>query len=276
MPFKSKMDNTVAKKMMRWEQHFLTALFLAAYALVLTGLWWPVHLPGKSGWPGAVLLVLAAAGTIAALTRHLPLQNVLYAAFAIAFAAGAVTWLDLKTGIPFGQFTIGYNAGPKIFKAVPWELPLVWIVAILNSRGVARLVLRPWRKTHAYGFWLIGATVVLTVMFDLALDPFASQVKHYWYWEHTKFPLSWQGAPLVNFLGWAVVTLLILAFVTPMLINKNPVHRRPPDFHPLIIWLGGILLFGSGAASQELWLAAAVDGILGVVVAVFAIRGARW
>jgi hypothetical protein len=72
------------------------------------------------------------------------------------------------------------------------------------------------------------------------------------------------------------VTLLILAFVTPMLINKHPVHRRPPDFHPLAVWLGGILLFGAGAATQGLWSAVALDGIVGIVVAVMAVRGARW
>ena len=276
MPFKSKTDNIVIKRMARLERNFLTALLLAAYVLVLTGLWRPLSLPGKPGWPGAVLLLLAAAGTIAALARHLPLQNILFAALVIALASGAAIWLDTTTGIPFGQFTTGDTSGPKFLGVVPWALPPIWIVAILNSRGVARLILRPWRKLHTYGFWLIGATTVLTVLFDLALDPFASQVKHYWFWEPTKFPLSWHGAPLVNFFGWLVVTLLILAFVTPMLINKHPVHRHPPDFHPLGVWLGGILLFGAGSATVGLWSAVALDGIVGVVVAVMAVRGARW
>ena len=114
MPFKSKTDNIVIKKMARVERHFLTALLVAAYALVLTGLWWPLYLPGKPGWPGAVLLLLAAAGTIASLARHLPLQNILFAALVIALASGAAIWLDLKTGIPFGQFTVGDIAGPDI------------------------------------------------------------------------------------------------------------------------------------------------------------------
>jgi len=62
-----------------------------------------------------------------------------------------------------------------------------------------RLILRPWRKIRSYGFWLIGLTALLTMLFDLAFDPFASRVKHYWLWVPTKFPLTWQGAPLVNF-----------------------------------------------------------------------------
>jgi uncharacterized membrane protein len=277
MPFELKSDNIVIKKMARWERRLLNVLLFAAYALVLVRLWWPVSLPGKPGWPVAVLLLLAVVGTIAALSRHLPLQNILFAAFFIGLASSTADWLDLKTGIPFGTFTLGEIAGPKLFfHAVPWAMPVIWIVAILNSRGVARLILRPWRKTRPYGFWLIGLTAGLTVLFDLAFDPFASRVKHYWSWEPTKLPLTWQGAPLVNFLGWAVMTLLILAFITPMLINKRPVHRRPPDFHPLGIWLGAVLLFGVGSATLGLWSSVLVDGIIGVAVAVFTVRGARW
>jgi uncharacterized membrane protein len=276
MPLKKRTENIVVKKIARGQRHVFNVLSLTAYALVLAGLWWPMSAPGKPGWPCAVLLVLAVMGSIAALTRHLPLQNILLATLVIVFSSSAVIWLDSKTGIPFGQFTIGDNTGPKLLKVVPWALPAVWVVAILNSRGVARLILRPWRKLRAYGFWLIGVTTVVTMLFELALDPFASHVKHYWYWEPTKLSVSWLGAPLVNFVGWLVVTLLILAFVTPVLINKHPVHRRPPDFHPLGIWLGGVLLFGIGAATMGLWSAVLLDGVVGVVVTFFALNGARW
>ena len=133
--------------MASWERHVFNALFIAAYALVLARLWWPMSLPGKPGWPSAVLLVLAVVGTIAALTRHLPLQNILFAALVIVLASGAAIWLDSETGIPFGQFTSATTPGPNFPDAVPWALPAIWVVAILNSRGVARLILRPWRKT---------------------------------------------------------------------------------------------------------------------------------
>jgi uncharacterized membrane protein len=155
-------------------------------------------------------------------------------------------------------------------------MPLIWVVVLLNSRGVARLILRPWRKTRTYGFWLIGFTAALTLLFDLALDPFASRIKHYWFWTPTKFPLTWQGAPLVNFAGWAGVTLLILAFITPALINKQLSKRRSPDFQPLAIWLGAILFFGIASAQNGLLAAAAVDAAMGIITVIFAVRGARW
>jgi hypothetical protein len=114
MPFMQAMP-AANLKTTAWIGRLFTILFLAAYALAL----------------------VAVAGTIAALTRHLPLQNVLFAALFIGVAGGAADWLDLKTGIPFGPFTPAANAGPKLFSALPWALPFVWVVAVLNSRGGA-------------------------------------------------------------------------------------------------------------------------------------------
>ena len=266
---------TLAEKMKAWFHWLFVVLLAAAFALVLAANGRSLELPGPPGWPEALLLSLATVSTITALARQLPMQNVLLAAFVIALLGGAVHALGVTTGIPFGPFLFGAEAGPQFFKTLPWAMPLIWVVAILNSRGVVRLILRPWRKIRSYGFWLIGLTAALTMLFDLTFDPFASRVKHYWLWVPTKFPLPWQGAPLVNFFSWAVVALLMLAFVTPALINKNPA-RRAPDFHPLAVWLGAILLFGSASVLHGMWEAVVVDGTIAVLAATFAIRGGRW
>jgi uncharacterized membrane protein len=251
----------------------LTAAFLFVVATLLAS---SKHFSGNSNWAEVALLLIATASTIFALERQLPLQNILLVVFVIALIGGAISALGATSGIPFGPFTFTSELGPEIFKTLPWALPLLWIVVVLNSRGVARLILRPWRKTKTYGFWLMGMASVLTMFFILALDPFASRVKHYWFWTGTNFPLTWQGAPLVDFLSWGVVTLLILAFITPALINKQLSKRSTPDFHPLCIWLGGILIFGIACAKNGLWPAVTVDAAIGIVTIVFAVRGARW
>jgi uncharacterized membrane protein len=266
---------TPTEKMKAWFHWLLVVLLAAAFALVLAANGLSLDLPGKPGWPAALLILLATVSTITALARQLALQNVLLAAFVIALMGGAVHALGVTMGIPFGPFIFGTEAGPQLFKTLPWAMPLIWVVAILNSRGVVRLILRPWRKIRSYGFWLIGLTTMLSMLFDLTFDPFASRVKHYWLWMPTKFPLTWQGAPLVNFLSWAVVALLMLVLVTPALINKNPA-RRVPDFHPLAVWLGAILLFGTTSALHGMWESVALDGTVAVLAATFAIRGGRW
>jgi putative membrane protein len=235
-----------------------------------------LRLPGSPDAPEVALLLMATAGTIVAMEKQLAMQNVLLAVSVIALIGGAISALGAISGIPFGPFTFTSELGPKIFHKLPWAIPLIWVVTILNSRGVARLILRPWRKTKTYGFWLMGLSAVLVMLFVLALDPFASRIKHYWFWTPVKFPLTWQGAPLVDFLSWGIVTLLILAFVTPALIGKRLSKHSTPDFHPLCVWLGGILIFGIACAQNGLWPAAAVDAAIGIVTIIFAVRGARW
>jgi uncharacterized membrane protein len=271
-PPKNQSATDFVHKIMTWFYWLLNFLLIAAFTLTLTKLFVPMN----SGWPEALLILTAAVGTLTALARQLPLQNVLLAASIVAIFTGTALAVGALTGIPFGPFTFDNNAGPELFQTLPWVMPLVWGVVILNSRGTARLILRPWRKTKTYGLWVMGLAAILTALFDLTLEPFASRVQHYWIWTPTKFPVAWYGAPLVNFPAWALLTLLVLAFTTPALINKQPRKKNSRSFHPFAVWLGGILFFAIASASHGLWPAVTVDTAVGIITAVFAILGARW
>jgi len=261
----------------RFAKWAASLLALASYGLVMYVLVGNALKTGKPGWPEALLIFTTTLATLTALSRQLPAQNTLLAAMIIAGIGSASHSLGAATGIPFGPFTYTTEAGPQLLNLLAWPMPLLWIVAVLNSRGVARLILRPWRKLRAYGFWLIGLTVVLTVLFDAALEPFAVVVKHYWLWQPTRIPFTWGGAPVTNFLGWLITTLLIMAFAAPALIDKRArPTQRPPDYHPLITWLLAMILFGVGAATHQLWWPVAFGGLASVLVTVFAIRGAKW
>lgn len=223
-----------------------------------------------------LVIALAAIASITALTRQLPVESVAFAAFVAALIGGAAHGLSARTGIPFGPLTFNETAGPKLFNIVPWTLPLLWVVAVFNSRGVVRLILRPWRKVKNYGLWLLGLTATVSVAFDLALEPFAARVRHLWLWQPTKIAATWHGASPLDLIGWLAVSLIILAFVMPYLIKKQPGKSRTPDFAPLVLWLGAVVFFAVGSAQAGLWSAVAVDAILVVLVAVFSIRGAKW
>ena len=159
---------------------------------------------------------------------------------------------------------------------LPWVMPFIWVVVVLNSRGTARLILRPWRKNKTYGYKVIGLTALLVLLFDVAFDPFASRIKHFWLWMPTRLPLTWEGASLINFLAWALVTVLILLFTAPALIVKRPRTKRGPDWHPLCLWLGALVLFGISCGVRGIWAPVIADAVMGVAVATFAIRGALW
>lgn len=234
--------------------------------------------PGFSSDWDAATIALAALTSVAALRRRLPWQNVLPAALIAALIGGLAHGLSANPDwcLPLGPVVFNPAAGAKIFKAVPWTVPLLWVIAIFNARGVGRLMLRPWRKAKNYGVWLIGLTVGLTVTFDLGLEPYAWHVKHFWRWQPTKISLTWQGATPLNFLGWACVSLLILVFVTPLLIRKQPGKTGAPELHPLLLWLGAWLLFATGSAGAGLWWPAGVDAAMAAVTMYFAVRGAKW
>jgi putative membrane protein len=249
--------------------------FLLCWALNVVLLALGVEPRGAGRWVEAALLVTAAATTLLTLAKRLPLQNVVSAALLIALISGTVIAPATVSGIPFGPFTYSDVLGGKLFGALPWTIPLLWIVVIVNSRGVARLIMRPWRKTNYYGFWVIGLTCALALVLDLGLEPFAARVKHYWAWRAPAWVPQWYSAPWVNFLGWLVVSLGVMAFTTPWLINKRPV-KLPMDYHPLATWLLINLYFALGNALHGLWGAAAITVAGGVIASTFAVRGARW
>jgi putative membrane protein len=239
---------------------------------------WP-NFGEAARWPDGLLVVLTAATTVTSLSRRLPAQNVILASAIIVFIAGAVQTLGAVSGIPFGPYYYTKRIGQVLFEPLPWGVPLVWLVVILNARGTGRLILRPWRKTRNYGFWLMGLTVLLAVLFDLGLEPFATEVKKFWKWSPSHAGLYWYSTPWVNFIGWAATVVMILAFATPSLINKKPEKKpvkHPPDYHPLVIWALLNLMFLTGTVSHQLWLAAGVVLAGMSVVTIFAIKGATW
>ena len=93
-----------------------------------------------------------------------------------------------------------------------------------------------------------------------------ARVEAFWLWQPSRARLTWYDAPWVNFLGWTVSTLLILAFVTPLLINKRPGKSAPPDYPPLAVWLLIQLLFLTGALVKKLWPAVAVASLTSLLV----------
>jgi uncharacterized membrane protein len=256
-------------KKLAWPHYLIVALTLAAAVATL------FNPPGTTSNLDALLLLLATAGSISALARTLPLQSVLFAAFITALIGGTAHGLSAHTGLPFGPLSFGAASGPQLFNTVPMTVPMLWVVAIFNSRGVARLMLRPWRRVKNYGFRLIALTAALALAFDLALEPFA-RAKHLWLWQPTKIPLTWFGASPLSLLGWVCVSLLILAIIMPYLIRKQPGQSSGPDYAPLALWLGAMVVFAVNPAQAGQWAAVIMDGLAAVAVLVFSWRGAKW
>src|SRR5438477_4598183 len=154
--------------------------FLVCVAVAWVPLLLGVSFSEARHWLEDLFWLLAAATSLLGLARRLPGQNVLMATTLIAAISFIIAVVAEKTRVPFGPRAYTDALGGKIL-GVPWPLPLLWLVVIVNARGVARLILRPWRKTTYYGFWVIGLASLLAVLLDTGLEPFATQSMHYWF-----------------------------------------------------------------------------------------------
>lgn len=253
----------------------MAGLFLLAFAVVWVKTCFAIPALQRFSWLEGVLLCVAVAAVVTSVSRTLPFQNVLWGAIVIGTIGGAAHAISVLSSIPFGAFVFTEAAGPRIFGILPWTIPLMWILFIYTSRGMARLILRPWRKTRVYGFWLMGITAMLSLILDLGMDPFASRINHFWIWEPTRFPYNWQGAPFTSFVGWLIAALMTMAFVTPMLINKKP-GESPTEYRSTAIWILLNALFATSAIVHEFWLAAVIVSLATVAAIIFAVRGAKW
>jgi uncharacterized membrane protein len=252
----------------------LNTTFAVAFGVVWVNNIQPIRSLENSNWPEAVLLLTTTAAAISFVSRTLPFQNVLWGAFVIGCLGGLAHAVGTLASIPFGPFVYTDATGPRIFGVLPWAVPLIWILFIYTSRGVARLVLKRWRNTGHYGFWLMGITVLLSLILDLGLDPMASRLKHYWIWGPTRFPFDWHGTPFTNFAGWIVTALVIMAFALPMLINKKP-GGSPEEFGTSAIWILLNVLFVTIALGNGFLLAAGLTSVATLVAGILIIRGAR-
>jgi hypothetical protein len=228
----------------------MTFLFAGSLVLVALSIWNPDAGLASKQSADVLLLLVTVASTLLFLCSQLPAQNVILGAVLIGALTGLVHLVNAIVAVPLGPLTYHTeNVGRLIVSPLPWSVPVLWVVTVLNARGMARLMLRSRRRTSHYGFWVMGATVLLVGVFELCFQPYATQVRQYWSWKPTKLPWDWYTTPWSYFLGCAVMTLLLLLFVTPTLINKNPNPKRP-SFHPLLVWesLSAVILLGAGSA----------------------------
>jgi len=138
----------------------------------------------------ALVIALTTIGTMAAMARSQPWQSVIF----------AFLWISLFSMIL-----------PNLLAPIPrWITPIFWSNVLLNSRGLAKLILRRWRATEFYGYWLIAVTSVLSLV--------------------PLLPLTISGLP-VWFASAAILQLLSI----PWLIEKKPVVP-PPNWWRLWPW----------------------------------------
>ncbi len=218
-------------------------------------------------WVPMAIWLLAALSLLVGIARRLAMQNVVAVAFVGALMGFALDILDAQTGIPFGRRTYDDGSGVQ-WGSVPLLMIPFRLTQILLGRGVARLILKRHRSLEYYGIWVLCLSTILVVAELMVIESVAAHL-HWWRWiEFQGRTLA--GAPLAYWLGSPVSTLLMLAFLTPWLLNKRPVPQ-PVDFHPLWIWL----LLGGWLGVHQLSFGDK-SGIIGNFLLNLAVVAAAW
>ena len=164
-----------------------------------------------------VLVFLAASLSHAVLTQGAGwAARFLVLVVGIAFAVEAV---GVRTGVPFGSYAYDGGLGLTVLR-VPLVVPLAWAMFAYPALVVGRLI------GHA---WLAGAWALAS--WDLFLDP---QMVHAGHWHFAR-----PGVPLSNYLGWALVALVLMA-VLARLPWREAVSAVPVALF-LWTWLGSTL-----------------------------------
>ncbi len=247
-------------------------LFLGWYCVLNVMLWCHLDWPVQWQCLEVVLPVLSTFTLLIGLGRRLPAQNVIMAAVLIFIGAAGVLVLSAQTGIPFGYFHYSDRLGQLLFGVIPLIVPAFWVTCIVSSRGIARLIMRPWRKTYYYGIWVILLTVGIACVYLAAFEPFASGLRGYWFW---RMPAKWWGVPPSFAVGAPAALVAIIVLATPWLINKQPV-KMPTDYHPMIVWFLLMLYYGAALALRGAFPFVSVLALVSAFIAFHAVRGGQW
>jgi len=209
-------------------------------------------------WVG-LLVVLATGITIVSLSRELPAQNSIFASILIAAIAIIIQVVVAHGGPSLGQYFNPLQPDDKLFHKLVWAAPLLWVVVLLNARGVARLILQSARRTKNYGIWVLVVTVLLVMFWQLGFEPLVNKFKANHYGTSKNIHEGWYGNSWFNFVKLAVIVSATLLLVTPSLINKSPKETRL-SVQPLFIWL---------LLSSLVIISAWVHQLLGVLLLTF-------
>jgi hypothetical protein len=166
-----------------------------------------------------LLIPLALLTAVLDLKRSLPTQNVITIVVMIALFSSVLEMLNAALGFSSDQAAWLDLLGPPLFDIFRWRVPLLWAVNLLNSRSVARMMLRPWRGSQNYGLLSLGVTAVLTAISNSSIVCFGGI------------------EPWAAFFVYATMATIILVAIMPWLINKKTGPISTPGYSPLVLWV---------------------------------------
>ncbi len=242
---------------LRYLFHALFGLFCFAYPFAVIGVAFDVKPPFSLDWAGSALLFLE--GTLLVVSAMLLYNRLraLLAGLCVILLSYCIEALGVTTGFPFGLYRYTGILFPSLPAGVPLAVMFAWILVVFGSYGV---MMKRKKAVVAYARDTLLAAVLATLL-DLAIEPVAAYVEHYWRWLRP-VRLSYYGVPLANFVSWFIVAFALLLLVrwlfsagyTPEALvyeeierkyeRKRRSTRRLVSLTPSILFSCSLFMFG--------------------------------
>jgi putative membrane protein len=164
-------------------------------------------------WSVTAMVVLQASAVISSLVSTWGWQRAALVAVSIAAMGWLAEYIGSSTGVPFGRYHYTDRLWPQLGH-VPLIIPLAWVMMLPPSWSIAGLVARHHRWIYA------GVSALAFTAWDLFLDP---QMVGWrlWVWDRKG---RYFGIPLVNYVGWALVSGLMTIIIAPGDLAGGPLY----------------------------------------------------
>ena len=214
-----------ATRVMRLVLFVLLGLFVFAYPFAVIGTAFDVQSPFPLDWAGSVMLFLEGIILIVATGLLLNWRRALLSGLCVIVLSYSVEALGVQIGFPFGLYRYSLVLQPQLPGRVPLAVMFAWVLIIFGSYGIVKRR-ESARRGIDVGAALLGA--ILAVLLDLAIEPVAVHVVHYWEWL-APGPVAYYRVPLVNFVAWFVVAFMLFVLVDRVLRKGDSVMSRQHD-----------------------------------------------
>ena len=163
----------------------------------------------------SVGVLMQAAAVLTILYHAWGLARTLKTFLIVTVLAYLAELLGSSTGIPFGKYHYTTLLQPQI-AGVPLLIPLAWLMMLPPAWAIAEII-APNSNSRSPIYRVLISALAFTA-WDLFLDP-QMVAWGFWRWE---IPGQYFGIPLVNYLGWILVSALITLIVNPVKLPLGP------------------------------------------------------
>lgn len=135
----------------------------------------------------------------------------------VAILTWGAEYIGSHTGLIFGEYTYTEALQPQII-GVPLLIPLAWLMMLAPSWAIATMIVGKDISTPLQRLKFIIISALAMTAWDLYLDP-QMVTWGFWVWANEG---AYFGIPLVNYLGWFIVSALVTFVINPRNIPITP------------------------------------------------------